>query len=365
MKDSPSASNRSGAIAREAADWLIALESADWRTRESFAAWLRESPEHIREYLAVAAIWDALPELAPEPSSEGLARLASGPENVVMMPGAATAAGGADEAAGRRRWIGWAAAAILVTAGVAAIVLTRPAPEEGGLYATVTGEQSSVALPDGSLATLNTRSRMRVAYSREYRDVHLADGEALFEVAQNPARPFRVITEQAVIQAVGTRFNVRKDAGEVTVTVVEGVVEVASTTRRVTASTPAENRPEGIRSAPAVRLTVGQQARVRTASREAVVADAAVEKAIAWRERRLVFESLPLKQVIEEFNRYNAPPVAIRDPELEALPISGVFRSDDRSSFLQFLSRMELAEPSVGPDGVIVLKSVRSEELKP
>lgn len=367
MQDRLAESNRSNAIAREAADWLIALDAADRQTRAAFAAWLCESPEHIREFLAVAAVWGALPRVSPTPSGEELARRASAPAQVAELPGATPpeSAAAEDESGPDRRWIWRAAAAIAVTAGIAALLLARFVPEEDDLYVTLTGEQSSIPLPDGSLAILNTRSSIRVAYSGEYRDVHLASGEALFEVTHDPVRPFRVITEQAVIQAVGTRFNVRQEVGEVTVTVVEGVVEVASISRDGVSAPPAHDAPAGSREPPPMRLTVGQQVRVSAVSPKAVVVDAAVEKAIAWRERRLVFEALPLEQVIEEFNRYNDPPAVIADRELKALPISGVFRSDDRSSFLQFLSRMELAESSVGSDGTIVLRSRRSEEFIP
>jgi transmembrane sensor len=105
-------------------------------------------------------------------------------------------------------------------------------------------------------------------------------------------------------------------------------------------------------------LTVGQQARVESLSGQVAVTETRVAKATAWRERRLVFESLSLRDVIDEFNRYNDPPLAIEDPGLEQLPISGVFRANDRESFVQFLSQMQLAEADVRDDGTIVLRPV-------
>ena len=111
-----------------------------------------------------------------------------------------------------------------------------------------------------------------------------------------------------------------------------------------------------------VRLEVGQQAQVKSGVGKPVVADASVEKATAWRQHRLVFESLPLKHVIEEFNRYNDPPTVIADKDLESLPISGVFRSIDRDSFLQFLSQMQLAEHSTRADGTVVLRGMSGDK---
>ena len=371
-------SRRGDIIAQEAADWLIALVDADEQTRKAFAGWLRLSPEHVKEFLSVSAIWGMLPELSSQPSIEELVGAAAMEPNVVALPDRArsearrrprreprrkrrrTPSRTPGRTSSRAGWMG-RAAGLLVAVAVGAILLISPPAEDPNLYATVTGEQSTVPLPDGSLVTLNTRSMMRVAYSDEYRDVHLGDGEALFDVARDTRRPFRVITEQAVIEAVGTQFSVRKGIDEVTVTVVEGLVEVSRKAGGAKAEVLVDGQPYAERSSQPVRLEVGQQAQVKSGVAKPVVVDVSVEKAIAWRQHRLVFEALPLKHVIEEFNRYNDPPTAIEDKELESLPISGVFRSIDRDSFLQFLSQMQLAESSTRADGTIVLRGMSGD----
>ncbi len=371
-------SRRGDIIAQEAADWLIALVDADEQTRKAFAGWLRLSPEHVKEFLSVSAIWGMLPELSSQPSIKELVGAAAMEPNVVALPDRArsearrrprreprrkrrrTPSRTPGRTSSRAGWMG-RAAGLLVAVAVGAILLISPPAEDPNLYATVTGEQSTVPLPDGSLVTLNTRSMMRVAYSDEYRDVHLGDGEALFDVARDTRRPFRVITEQAVIEAVGTQFSVRKGIDEVTVTVVEGLVEVSRKAGGAKAEVLVDGQPYAERSSQPVRLEVGQQAQVKSGVAKPVVVDVSVEKAIAWRQHRLVFEALPLKHVIEEFNRYNDPPTAIEDKELESLPISGVFRSIDRDSFLQFLSQMQLAESSTRADGTIVLRGMSGD----
>ena len=365
-------SRRGDIIAQEAADWLVALADADEQTRKAFAAWLQLSPEHVKEFLSVSAIWGMLPELSSQPSIEELVGAAATEPNVVVLPDV-VALPDRDQSEARRtpgrtssraRWMG-RAAGLLVAVAVGAILLISPPVEDPNLYATATGEQSSIPLRDGSLVTLNTRSTMRVRYSDEYRDVHLDDGEALFDVAKDTKRPFRVITEQAVIEAVGTQFSVRKGIDEVTVTVVEGLVEVSRKAGGTTAEMLVDGQPYAERSSQPVRLEVGQQAQVKSGVAKPVVVDVSVEKAIAWRQHRLVFEALPLKHVIEEFNRYNDPPTAIEDKELESLPISGVFRSIDRDSFLQFLSQMQLAESSTRADGTIVLRGMSGDTPSP
>lgn len=352
-----SRSRRDELLAAEAADWVIALEDADLRTREAFVAWLRTSPEHIREFLAVSAIWGGLPELSSQPSVEELVAAATGSSNVVAMRGAKRVAARRwkRQPGPRRRWPGRVAAAVLAGVAAGAMLLILPTSEDPDSYTTMTGELYSVPLPDGSLVTLNTRSTIRIDYSAKYRDIRLEEGEALFEAARDITRPFRVIVDQAMVEAVGTQFNVHKAADEVTITVAEGVVKVSS-------SAPDKylnGRDAESDSPPLVLLKAGQQARLRSESGKAEVADVAIEKVISWRERRLIFESLPLKQVIEEFNRYNDPPALIADKQLESLPISGVFRSNDRDSFFQFLYQMELAEHSTRADGTLVLSGKR------
>jgi transmembrane sensor len=66
-----------------------------------------------------------------------------------------------------------------------------------------------------------------------------------------------------------------------------------------------------------------------------------VERMLAWRERRLVFDGEPLATVVEEFNRYNSTPLVITDPRLRTQRISGVFGANDPESLLDFLEKVD------------------------
>ena len=331
---------RRDVIAEEAATYLIELEEPKPDTKSRLAAWLKTSPEHVEEFLAVAELWDVLPDVDEQPSIDELIALAAGDANVIEL-GSVTER--PREPRARRHWGLGLAAAVLAAILIGGVIQFMPEPPDPNVYTTAIGEQTSLPLADGSLVTLNTQSTLRVAYSDQFRDIHLTAGEALFDVTKDQDRPFRVITEHAVVTAVGTQFNVRNVADDVVVTVVEGVVDVEPST--------------AVRPA---RLTVGQQARV--ASGEVAVVETAVEKATAWRERRLVFESMTLAEVIDEFNRYNDPPLLIDDPKLRELPISGVFRANDRASFVEFLKAMNLATSETRQDGAIILQGLDADE---
>ncbi len=370
---------RRDVIALEAANYLIELESPQAQTMAALAAWLKTSPEHVEEFLAVASLWDALPGVHRQPSAEKLIEfvedelnvvaigsVSSGIQGIEAVESAAADSARAARSIGLRGWrLGLAATVMLAAALIGAAHFLRPPPADPNLFVTAVGEQTSLPLPDGSLVNLNTQSILRVEYSTAFRDIRLSKGEALFDVAPDSERPFRVITEHAVVTAVGTQFNVRNDTDDMVVTVVEGIVDVS-------VAPPSSGRAPRARSLfrhPPVdpsptRLTVGQQARLTAQTGELAVVDAVIENATAWRERRLVFEALALEDVIDEFNRYNDPPLAIDDPQLRTLPISGVFRANDRASFVDFLKQMKLARSRTRADGTIVLHGIEEHGLK-
>ncbi len=366
---------RRDVIAEEAASYLIELEQPKADTKTKLAGWLKTSPEHVEEFLAVVELWGALPNIDNQPNIDELVALAAGDANIVdlgplsksqsHLTNSATSNPGPERAPvapsrSHRNWgLSLAAAATLAAIAIGSTWYLRPPPVDPDIHTTAIGEQTSLPLPDGSLVTLNTQSTLRVAYSDQFRDIHLTAGEALFDVTKDPDRPFRVITEYAVVTAIGTQFNVRNVADDVVVTVVEGIVDVEATTSTNNRAGQVGSVPTARQSAahkPPERLTVGQQARV--ASGEVAVIYTVVDRATAWKERRLVFESLTLAEVIDEFNRYNDPPLLIDDPALRELPISGVFRANDRASFVEFLNTMNLAQSQTRADGTIVLRGL-------
>src|SRR5262249_39042282 len=155
------------------------------------------------------------------------------------------------------------------------------------------------------------KSRIRVRFTRERRDIELLEGQALFHVAAENKRPFVVRSGTAQVRAIGTEFDVYRRNEGTTVTVVEGRVAV---------------REEAVPRT--LLLSAGEQVTVapKTAPHSG---KANVAAATAWTQRRLVFNSSPLPQVAEEFNRYNRRQLVIEDPALADFRISGVYSSMD------------------------------------
>ncbi len=219
-----------------------------------------------------------------------------------------------------------------------------------GMYATDIGEQRSVTLQDGSVIDLNARSRIRVRYGSDTRHIDLMEGQALFHVARDRARPFIVASGDTQVRAVGTAFDVNRKAAGVVVTVVEGRVTVLA--------------PSVQHSGTGALLAAGEQLSVSgTSARKAERPDIAA--ATAWTQHRLVFNAAPLSEVVEEFNRYNARQLVIDAPELETFGVVGVFSSTDPAALLRFLSAQPGIRVEEGSDRIRITSSLVAQPTSP
>jgi transmembrane sensor len=334
------------AISKEAADWFVENrgESLDRMERVAFIAWLKTSPVHVEEYLALASLARDLAKATNDPrlDVELMLEQASGePENVMplspVLPRQERARGPMQRSHYGRRF---AAAVALLLIFATAIWFARDG-ERFALprtFSTARGELRAVKLPDGTLLRLNSDSEVTVRYSRAERLVSLNRGQALFEVEHEDSRQFRLESGPRGVVAVGTEFDVYRKSSGVVVTVVEGAVIVyAGSPPLAAAHGPATHY---------VRLDAGYQIEVSEGVGKPKRVDA--RAAIAWLKRQIAFDNEPLGDVAAEFNRYGPITLEIEDARVRALPISGVFDAYDTDSFAAFLQTL---------NGVVLQKS--------
>lgn len=228
-----------------------------------------------------------------------------------------------------------ASVAALVLAGTWAVNLppemaqAPPAAPHAQRYVTGVGEQRTVKLADGSVLALNTASVVEVAYSAGRRDIRLLQGQALFDVAHNPQRPFVVTAADRKVTALGTRFDVRLDGPAMKVVLVEGRVKVEPL------------RPAGLdRIAPVLaRRTLEAGEALVADPREGVeIAVADTEQATSWRRGQVVFRDDTIGAAVAEMNRYSDTQLVVDDPRIAALKISGVFGVTREENFLAALT---------------------------
>lgn len=323
-------------ITGQAVEWLRVMQQEPGPgERAAFTAWIALSQEHLKEFLVVSMLDRELVGVDPQRKFDIEPLLARMRDNVSPLPprpaGNAGPATAPPAAKAPRRWhwaAGLAAAVLLATSWMAFGPLT------GRHFSTGTSEQRKIELDDGSVVELNARSRLDVRYSAEARELSLLEGEALFKVARDARRPFRVHSGSTVIQAVGTQFNVNRRRSGTLVAVLEGRVKIS-----------AERQA---RQAPA-HLAAGESVRIAPDGRVEQQEHADVAQATSWRQRRLHFHGETLAEIAEEFNRYNSRQIEIGDEAAASRHFNGVFDADDPASFVQFLHRtggLEVSEES-------------------
>jgi transmembrane sensor len=308
------------AVALQAAEWFVAHRSGELGEagREAFIDWLRASPVHAREYLALTGFAEDLGQAAQRftaPADELIGRASEESSTVRPLFRAARTAG----ASRRPPALFAAVAAAIVMASVAALWWLRDRAD----YTTQHAEQRSWRLEDGSTVHLNSDSQIEVRFDHERREVALLKGQAIFRVTQDAARPFWVTAGNVKVKVLGTEFDVYRQAQGAVVSVLEGRVAVW-------------NAPE---AAPAAQLDAGQQ--VRVTNRAAVVSNKSddVRKTMAWLQRQVVFDHDELGSAVEEFNRYNDLQIQVNDAALAKSQVSGIFSAYDADSFIRFLER--------------------------
>jgi transmembrane sensor len=357
-------------IYEEACEWFIDCRAGDLddATRYDFDCWLRKSPEHLSAYLELAAIWNEGPMLDPEGKFDRdtlIAQAASDRDNVVELSNSRhggdpstqdvvsrTAPTHAEHRRFRRRhFAAIAASIVLVTAAATLYLQSIRAPT----YATAIGEQRSLVLMDGSTVELNSRSKIVVHYTKQGRHVELLQGQALFHVAKDAARPFIVKIGATFVRAVGTEFDVYQKRDDTVVTVVEGRVAILTDhsivlpdrgVQTTAIDEPRQSNLEFPTIAPGqvgnIMVAAGEQLTV-TPKVIQIAEHPNIANATAWTQRRLVFESASLADVADEFNRYNDRQLIVGDRRLETFHVSGVFSSTDPASLIRFLrARPEL-----------------------
>lgn len=330
--------------AEQASAWLEMQPHASPEQRIAFVAWLKESPRNVRDILLMMTLDQALEHMDAGHSHDVRALIAQVQGSVVAFPARREPA---EAALGRpwpRRWAAMAAGiAIILGCGWFAL---SGRTAEWQVYQTATSEQRAFELGDGSVINLNTHSRIAVRLSRMGRDVRLIEGEALFRVRHDAARPFRVFTGDAVIEDLGTQFNVYHRPEGTVVAVLEGQISIAPVSQpaihgaaSVALAAAASEPPEAASHAPQRAIGANQVAEVSPVGVISVRTVSDVTDAISWRDRRLVFRQESLKRIVEEFNRYNSRQIRLEGPAVASRVYTGVFDADDVDSLAQVLAR--------------------------
>lgn len=245
---------------------------------------------------------------------------------------------------GRRRLIGTLGGGIAAAvAGAVLLPIFNAGSTETGL-----GEIRRLPLQDGSLATINTDSALEIALGKHMRKIALIRGEAWFDVAKDPARPFVVDAGDVSVRAVGTAFSVRKLDEGTAISVTEGVVAAWS----------------GRGAFDVISLKAGEQATIGRNGLIGAVEEAPsrIQRALAWRDGEIALEGDTLADAVEEYNRYNRRKLVVDDAVLGRERLVGLFNTNDPEGFAETVST--LLNLRVRHDGSTILLQ-RGTQISP
>ncbi len=310
-------------IAAEASVWIARLHGPDRSARmeRECLEWQGRSAAHRLAFERCTETWM---EVSRVTLSDAFAAMGSARDASARAEWATTHARS-------RRLVAFAFAGLLLIGGVL-VQWWRTS----GVYTTGVGEQQLVVLEDGSRLSLNTDSRVRVRMDSSRRNVNLDSGEALFEVAKDPRRPFVLRVAGSEVVALGTVFSVRLEAGRaragetVSVTLVEGRVTVSSIAQRSDGE-PAWALP----MKPGDRVRQAGLAGAGAGAESSIEVDRPrIEAVMAWKRDEAMFDDTSLSDAIRELNRYNRTQIVlVGDASLGLLRVSGVYRTGDTAGF--------------------------------
>jgi len=326
---------------REASSWLIQLqeEPDDLELRRQFKRWLEASPTNAHAWAGVEHLSEVASTMQPDLADRWqplLAKERAAKDRPAEGRSVARAAAGWS----RRRWsLGGAAVAIAACFAFLAVPPLMLQLESD--YVTGTAEQRTLELADGSEVTLAAGSAIAISYSPGERRVRLLAGEAFFQVAPNPHRPFRVAARTVETSVLGTGFGVRLDTGGATVSVETGTVEVAAS---------------GERTEPAEKLGAGQSIRL---SVEGQVSRASVPPQLvaAWRHGQLYLHDQTLRDAVDQLRRYYAGTIVLTDEALAERRVTGAYNLNDPEDALLGMARAHGARVRRITPWLIVLSS--------
>lgn len=313
-------------IEDQAAEWALKLEDGLSSAQEKeLESWLETQPDAETQLARFRKSWKRFEMLNPKhfPSQEvdtGKIRSEKGLRRSTM------------------RWIiSLGAAAAIALFGIS-LSLTenkeQDAPHSSQTFEYAEGD--FYELEDGSTIDLNEGANVICKYSKERREFWIKSGEAYFTVAKDPNRPFDVHAGETKLRAIGTEFNVKYNKSAIEVLVTEGVVSLS-----VSSSEPNTSNLDTHQSLKKLvrnqKAVVHQNSELQSAFVIEEIEEAKVSEILLWKPVTLKFDSTPLSEVVEAFNRHNDKKLVIADSRIEALQIVATFRSNKLEGFINLL----------------------------
>lgn len=184
--------------------------------------------------------------------------------------------------------------------------------------ATGIAQQQTRTLSDGSILHLNGQSGVNILFSETSRTVELLYGEAFFEVASDSERPFQVIAQDILAQAIGTAFNIKYLDEGIEATLTEGKLKLELATQKSLILRAGERV-----------LWHDSEGTQRSQGHSLYLPD--------WKRGLLRLDNMPLVDVLTRLNRQYPVTLKLVNPALANKPIKGILPLNDLETTLTVL----------------------------
>jgi transmembrane sensor len=350
-KDSDNCQDRQ--IVDEATEWLMSLEDRECAALrdgagqpKGFLKWLNRSPEHIRVFLEISHAHYSLSAIdaqdlveadhPAEPDGDGRSNVVNlrapkhhdEPVDEGWLQALGTVRSRRQPVSRRSKWVvASALGAVVIGAGTwLSAGSSATGSDTRSLLTTQVGERTITQFKDGSAVYLNTATNMELQSDRHFLSGHLDSGEVFFQIPSN-SRPLSLSIGELRIDSSGGQLDVRHEAGETQIAVLEGRVRLSCD------CAPQE-----------VVLPAGFQLHIDSAIGLSQILPQPLtrhdrDNLNGWRDGRLHFEGQSLAEAVRELNRYNRRQIVLGDPDIAGRPVDGSYSATDIDGFVASIGK--------------------------
>ncbi|MBA6390893.1 FecR domain-containing protein [Colwellia sp. BRX10-3] len=327
----------------EASIWLVKLDNGNLsdQSRKELKTWLSADKRHPVALKAMADVWDDMDEiLMIIDNKDSSVKVSIWPIlKPIFKP-------------------------VMLAASISFMALLlwvgMPNDVHKNSYATLIGQQMDATFDDGSIIHLNTNTHIETEFSDNKRIIKLVKGEALFEVAHDPNRPFIVYAGDRLVQAIGTKFVVHLKSEDIQVTVTDGKVKMSKVALNTTLTdindlTNTAIQKDDVYIIKGEKVVVTQD---KTPTLTFIKAEN-MARELSWLNGKLIFVNEELSDVIEEINRYVEIEIVLNDPTLHDIPISGRFDLKDSEALIEAIElSFNMKSERIGSNKVLLTKKI-------
>lgn len=206
------------------------------------------------------------------------------------------------------------------------------------------GVKSTIELVDGSKIWLNADSKVQypALFNGNTREVYL-NGEAFFDIAKNPAKPFIIHLSNGTVRVLGTSFNIKAYDNE-------PVVETSVSTGKVAFIPRLKNN----RKADTVFLTPNNKVVYRLDEEKIITAATVSSEDKAWTEGKMIFRSMLFDEIAVELERNFGKKVVFKSEEARDYRLTGSFQNNTLVEILYYLAKTKTFSYTISDEEIVI-----------